>query len=106
MENTAAESSETKNAAAETADKKKRKGRKRKTVKRIIWLLVILLVIAVAGWSVYSRLMAEYRITYDPYTATTGSISNSLSFTGSIQLINSATYTAGSDSKVREIYVS
>ena len=66
---------------------------------------MILLVVGVAVWSVYSRLKAEYKITYDPYTATTGSISNSLSFTGSMQLINSASYTAASESKVKEIYV-
>ena len=107
MENTAVENEETKAAAVDTKEKKKKKrGRKRKILKRIIWMLVILLVLAIVGWSVYSRLMAEYKITYDPYTATTGSISNSLSFTGSMQLIDSASYTASSDTKVREIYVS
>ena len=71
----------------------------------MLWLVVILLVLGVALWSVISKLQSEYRITYDPYTATTGSISNSLSFTGSMQLINSANYTASEDTKVREIYV-
>ena len=85
--------------------KKKRKGRKKKIVKRIIWTLILLLIIGVALWSVYSKLRADYKITYDPYTATTGSISNSLSFTGSMQLINSATYTATEETKVREVYV-
>ena len=85
--------------------KKKKKSRKKKIVRRLIWTLVILLVVGVALWSVYSKLMAEYKITYDPYVATTGSISNSLSFTGSMQLINSASYTASSDCKVKEIYV-
>ena len=86
--------------------KKKKKGRKKKILKRIIWTVILLLVLGVALWSVYSKLQAEYRITYDSYTATTGSISNSLSFTGSMQLINSASYTASLDAKVREIYVS
>ena len=54
---------------------------------------------------IYSKLRADYKITYDPYTATTGSISNSLSFSGSMQLIDSETYTAPADAKVREIYV-
>ena len=71
---------------AEKDTKKKKKGRKRKIIRRLIWTLVILLVVGVALWSVYSKLMAEYKITYDPYVATTGSISNSLSFTGSMQL--------------------
>ena len=105
LEKKAAETEEINTAAEKTEGKKKKKGRKRKIVKRLIWTLVILLVVGVAVWSIYSRLQAEYRITYDPYTATTGSISNSLSFTGSMQLINSATYTASAEGKVREIYV-
>ena len=106
LENKAAETEETKAAEKPEAGKKKKKSRKRRILKRIIWLAVILLAVGIAGWSVYSKLMAEYKITYDPYIATTGSISNSLSFTGSMQLIDSATYTASADSKVREIYVS
>ena len=105
LENKAAETEEIKAAETPETGKKKKKGRKKKIVRRLIWTLVILLVVGVALWSVYSKLMAEYKITYDPYVATTGSISNSLSFTGSMQLINSATYTASSDTKVREIYV-
>ena len=103
LENKTAETEEVK-AAGKPETKKKKKSRKKKILKRIIWLVVILLVLGIVCWSVYSRLMAEYKITYDPYTATTGSISNSLSFTGSMQLIDSATYTASSDTKVREIY--
>ncbi len=105
LENKSVENEEKLPAADKTETKKKKRSRKKKIVKRIIWLLIILLVVGVALWSVYSKLRAEYNITYDPYTATTGSISNSLSFTGSMQLIDSATYTASSDSKVREIYV-
>ena len=105
LENKAAETEEIKAAETPETGKKKKKGRKKKIVRRLIWTLVILLVVGVALWSVYSKLMAEYKITYDSYVATTGSISNSLSFTGSMQLINSATYTASSDTKVREIYV-
>jgi len=93
-------------AEAPEGKKKKRKGRKKRIFKRIIWTLVFLVVLGAVGWSVYSKLQADYRITYDPYTATTGSISNSLSFTGSVQLINSANYTAPSDCKIREVYVS
>ena len=105
-ENKAVENEEIKAAAEKPeAGKKKKKSRKKKIFKRLIWTVVILLVLDITGWSVVSRLQAEYRVTYDPYTATTGSISNSLSFTGSMQLTNSATYTASADSKVREIYV-
>ena len=104
LEKKAAET-ETAVTAEKTEGKNKKKGRKRKILKRLIWTLVILLVVGVAVWSIYSKLKAEYKITYDPYTATTGSISNSLSFTGSMQLINSASYTASSACKIKEIYV-
>ena len=104
LENKTAEAEETNAAAAvKTEGKKKKKGRKRKIVKRLIWTLILLLVVGIAVWSIYSKLKAEYKTTYDPYTATTGSISNSLSFTGSMQLINSATYTASGECKVKEI---
>ena len=86
--------------------KKKKRGRKRRTVRRIIWILVILAVLAAGGYVAMSRLKADYTVTYDPYTAVRGTISNSLSFTGTMQLIDSATYTASADAKVREIYVS
>ncbi len=104
-QNTAAENETIKAAADKPETKKKKKGRKKKILKRIIWTVILLLVLGVALWSVYSKLQAEYRITYDSYAATTGSISNSLSFTGSMQLINSANYTSSEDTKVREIYV-
>ena len=104
LETRTAETEEVK-AAEKTEGKKKKRSRKKKTLKRLFWLVIILLVLGVALWSVISKLQAEYRVTYDPYTATTGSISNSLSFTGSMQLVNSASYTASSDAKIREIYV-
>ena len=92
-------------AEAPEGKKRRKKGRKKKIAKRIIWTLILLAVLGVAGWSVYSKLQADYRITYDPYTATTGSISNSLSFTGNVQLVHSASYTAPADCKIREVYV-
>ena len=100
------EAAETAKAAEKKPEKKKRKGRKRRILKRLIWTVIFLAVLGLIGWSVYTKLRADYKITYDPYTATTGSISNSLSFSGSMQLIDSATYTAPADAKVREIYVS
>lgn len=102
----AAGSAEALKATERKPEKKKRKGRRRRIVRRLVWLVVILAILAGIGFLVYNKLRADYKITYDPYTATTGSISNSLSFTGSMQLIHSATYTASSDTKVREIYVS
>lgn len=105
MEIRAAGNTEAAKAVERKPEKKKKKGRKRRILKRIIWMIIILAILGVIGWSVYSKLRADYKITYDPYTATTGSISNSLSFSGSMQLIDSETYTAPADAKVREIYV-
>ena len=110
MENKAPETTEvpkaTEKEPEKKPEKKKKKGRKRRIIRRIIWLIVILAILGGIGYLVYNKLRADYKVTYDPYTATTGSISNSLSFTGSMQLINSATYTASAETKVREIYVS
>ena len=92
-------------AVAEKPVVKKKKGRKRRIIRRIIWLVVILAILGGIGYLVYNKLRADYKVTYDPYTATTGSISNSLSFTGSMQLVNSASYVADGETKVREIYV-
>ena len=86
--------------------KKQRPRKKRRWIRRLIITLVLLCALGVWGWSTFSSLRAEYTVTYNPYTATTGSISNSLSFTGTMQLVDSATYTAGADTKVREVYVS
>ena len=95
-------------AAAEAdtgaAEKKKKKNRK-KLVRRIIWTVVILAIVGVGVWIGYRKLRADYQVTYDPYTATTGSISNSLSFSGTMQLVNSKNYTASGSQKVKEVYV-
>ena len=101
-----AEKTETPKTEEKKPEKKKKKGRKRRIIKRIIWLIVILAILGGIGYVVYTKLRADYKVTYDSYTATTGSISNSLSFTGSMQLIDSATYTAPAETKVREINVS
>ena len=82
--------------------RKKRKHR----VRRILLTLLVVLVLAAVGYNTYSQMKAEYTVTYDGYTATTGSISNSLSFSGSLQLVDSATYTAPAAATVRQVYVS
>ena len=94
------------NGAPAAEPVRKQKGRKkRKWVRRLILTLVLLCALGLWGWNTASKLQADYTVTYDPYVATTGSISNSLSFTGTMQLVNSATYTAPADTKVREVYV-
>jgi len=79
--------------------------KKRHPIRRIVLTVLVLLVLAVAGLTVYDKLKQEYTVTYDGYTATVGTISNSLSFSGSLQLIDSKTYSAASATTVREVYV-
>ena len=72
--------------------------------KLLIGLLVLALLVGGVLYA-YTSLKQEYTVTYTPYTASTGSISNALSFSGSLQLIDSATYAASSDTTVRAVYV-
>ena len=80
--------------------RKKRKHR----VRRILLTLLVVLVLAAVGYNTYSQMKAEYTVTYDTYTATTGSISNALSFSGNLNLVDSETYAAASSGTVRTIY--
>ncbi len=66
--------------------------------------LLVLLLLAGIGWYAYNSLKAEYTVTYDAYTATTGSISNALSFSGNLSLIDSETYMASSSGTVKTVY--
>ena len=84
------------------ANRKKR----RRLLRRIIVLILLFVLIAGAGYLGYTRLKQEYTVTYQPYSATAGSISNSLSFSGTLQAVNSMLYTAESSTKVRNVYVS
>ena len=86
--------------------KKKPKKSLKHIVRKIIILLIVLLILAGLGYYGYSMLKQEYTVTYDSYTATTGSISNALSFSGNLNLVDSKTYSASSSSTVRTIYVS
>ncbi len=81
-------------------------GRKKKRIlRRIAGILALLLILAGAGVYAWAKLRDQYTVTYDEYTATTGTISNSLSFTGSLELRDSATYTASGSATVRNVYV-
>ncbi len=83
----------------------KRKRMRRRIRKLIIWLILI----ALAGGAVYlfvlPKLNAAATITYDSYTTTRGSISNSMSFSGSIDVVNDETLAAEAAGTVRKIYV-
>ena len=80
------------------------KPRRKNGVRKIILFLLMLLLLAAAGWLAYNSLKAEYTVTYDSYIATTGSISNALSFSGNVSLIDSASYAASASGTVRTIY--
>lgn len=83
----------------------KRKKRRRRIKKLIIWLVILLLGVLAVRIFVIPKLKAAATLTYDSYTATQGSISNSMSFSGSISVINSETLAAESAGTVRKIYV-
>lgn len=85
---------------------KKTSGKKKHIVRNIILILLVVILGGIGAWYFISTMQAEYAVNYQPYTVTTGTISNSLSFSGTLQAVNSAVYTADSDADVREIYVS
>ena len=84
---------------------KKKRGKKRKLVRRIILALILVVILGGAAWLGIMSLRQEYTVTYDEYSATTGTISNALSFSGSLQARSNVTYTASSPATVRAVYV-
>ena len=82
------------------------KKKRRKRVRKLIGTLVLLLVLGGLFYLlVWPQLTASATTTYDSYTAVRGTISNSLSFSGSISVKNYETLTASSAATVRKIYV-
>ena len=79
---------------------------RRRIIRKILLTLILLLALAGVAFYAYSELKQEYTVTYDSYTAMTGSISNALSFSGNLNLVDSKTYTASASGTVRTIYVS
>ena len=90
---------EKKPASPKITGKKKHKKRR-----RLILSLLAVLILAGAGWILYGQLKAQYTVVYQSYTAGRGSISNSLSFSGTIQAINNVSYTSSSSTTIRTIY--
>lgn len=86
---------------------KREKGQRprRKWLRRLIRLLVVLGVLGAAGLYGWHALRQEYTVTYDSYDATRGSISNALSLTGNLALIDSASYAAEGSATVRRVSV-
>ena len=84
--------------------KPKSRNKKKRLVRRIVILLLLLAIAGFVGWRVYEGLKSEYTVVYDSYVASTGTISNALSFSGTLALIDSKTYTASGDATVRGVY--
>lgn len=87
-----------------STQKKKQSKRWKRIVKRIIILVIVLAIAAIGVLIGLDTLRAKYTVTYDSYNATIGSINNSLSFSGSLALIDSETHTASGSATVRTIY--
>ena len=69
----------------------KRKRTRKRIRKLIIWMILIALAAGAVYLFVLRELKAAATLTYDSYTTTRGSISNSMSFSGSIGVVNDET---------------
>lgn len=90
----------------ETVRVRKSKGKWKRYVIRAVLVIVLLALLCFGGLILYQQLHQGSNITYQAYTVTQGTISNALSFSGSLQLINSDTYTAEGAGDVRAVYIS
>lgn len=80
--------------------------KKKRRLRRWIILILVLALVGAGVWQIgLPMLKASITTTYDEYTATIGSISNALSFSGSFTLKDSETLVAGQAATVRTIYV-
>jgi len=83
--------------------------KKKSILRRIIKWLIALVILGILGILFYyvwfPMLKASVTITYDTYQATIGSISNSLSFSGSVNIVSSEYLSAPDSGTVRDIYV-
>ena len=79
--------------------------KKRRWVRRVVWLAILALVGCGVWFIALPMLRQSVTVTYDTYTATIGSITNDLSFSGSFSLKSSETLTASASATVRNIYV-
>ncbi len=79
--------------------------KKRKWVRQVAWLAVLALIGAGVWFIGLPMLERSVTTTYDTYTATIGTISNDLSFSGSFALKSSELLTASASGTVRAVYV-
>lgn len=82
------------------------KVKKKRCWRKPLLILVLLALVGAALWFfVLPGLMASATTTYDSYTASIGSISNAMSFSGSISVTNYESLSPSADGTVRQIYV-
>ncbi len=81
---------------------KKKKG---KLLKRIIGLVLVLAIAGAGVWYFTKGTPVAEADDYTAYTASIGSISNALSFSGTFSAVDSKTYTSAAATTVREVYV-
>lgn len=84
--------------------KKKKRRKALRMVMRTLLILLLIAVLLIGGLFIYQKTDTSKAVTYQPYTASQGTISNALSFSGSLQLIDNVTYTADAASEVRNVY--
>ena len=85
--------------------KKKKRKRVLRVILRTFLTLLLIAALLLGGLYIYGKTDTSKAVTYQSYTASQGTISNALSFSGSLQLIDNATYTADAASEVRTVYV-
>jgi len=85
--------------------KKKKRKKVLRTILRTFLILLLIAALLLGGLFIYGKTRTGNTVTYQPYTASQGTISNALSFSGSLQLIDNVTYTADATSEVRTVYV-
>ena len=84
---------------------KKRRKRFRRVKRLLLWLMLLAVVLLAVRFILLPRLEADATITYNSYSARIGTISNAMSFSGSISVQNNETITSDSAATVRQIYV-
>ncbi len=93
------------NPEQQKLQKKKKRKKALRVILRTFLILFLIAALLLGGLFIYEKTRTGSTVTYQPYTASQGTISNALSFSGSLQLIDSVTYTADAASEVRTVYV-
>ena len=84
---------------------KKYKKRFLRLKRLLIWLVLLGIALLAVRFILLPRLEAGVTITYNSYAARIGTISNAMSFSGSISVQNNETISADAAATVRQIYV-